>query len=130
MLKIPTVVNKSNLKDCELGVFVTEPVPANSILVQEDTSLQSIQLTKKQFDLIVFNIAQLKDTEQKKKLLKILELFNYNKSKLSLIISNLAYMNYNSNEYNVQYINNNLYSIRDIQSGEELVCSSIKVINY
>ena len=82
------------------------------------------------FDLIVFNIAQLKNNEQKSKLLKILELFNYNKSKLSLIISNLAYMNYNSNEYNVQYINNNLYSIRDIKSGEELICSSIKVINY
>lgn len=129
MLKIPTIVNKSNLKDCELGVFITEPLPANSILIQED-SLQSIQLTKKQFDLIVFNIAQLKDNEQKSKLLKILELFNYNKSKLSLIISNLAYMNYNSDEYNVQYINNNLYSIRDIKSGEELICSSIKVINY
>ena len=129
MLKIPTIINNSNLKDCELGVFVTESLPANSMLIQED-GLQSIELTKKQFDLIVFNIAQLKNNEQKSKLLKILELFNYNKSKLSLIISNLAYMNYNSNEYNVQYINNNLYSIRDIKSGEELICSSIKVINY
>ncbi len=89
-----------------------------------------IELTRKQLDLIVMNVSQLQDEKQKIKLLKTIDLFNFNKSKMSLTISNLAYINYNSNNYNIQYINNNLYAIRNIEKDEELICSSIKVVKY
>jgi hypothetical protein len=129
MLKIPTIIKKSTLKDCDLGVFITEPLSCDSLLIEED-SLGVIELTRKQLDLIVMNVSQLQDEKQKIKLLKTIDLFNFNKSKMSLTISNLAYINYNSNNYNIQYINNNLYAIRNIEKDEELICSSIKVVKY
>jgi hypothetical protein len=127
MLTVPTIIKNSTLKDCKLGVFVTNPLHVNSILIEENGALGVIELSQKQFNNIMFDVSQIEDTEQKNKLLDILNLFDFSRTKASLIISNLAYMNTVSIGYNVQYINGILYAIKNIEAGEELLCNSAKI---
>lgn len=128
MLTIPTVVKQSKLNPERLGCFVSCAIKQNSIIVEKQKEFGVIELSNSQFKEVMNLIISLPGEEQKRKLLKISDLFSFDRNNRILPISNIAYLNSSDSSYNVQYINGVLYSTRDIQNGEELICSVSRII--
>lgn len=123
MLTIPTIVKKSDLFPDRYGCFVCAPIKANSIIFEKQKEFGIIELSSTQFKEVISLILQLPGEEQKKRLLKICDMFNFDRHNKILPISNIAYLNSSDSNYNVQYINGILCSSKNIESGEELISS-------
>lgn len=130
MLMIPTIVKKSLLYPNQYGCFICSPIKKNSIIFENNKDFGIIQLSSSQFKEVIKIIISLPNEEQKKKLLSICDLFEFDRSNKILPISNIAYLNSSGENYNVQYTNGVLYSIRDIEIDEELISSIASVHHY
>lgn len=123
MLKIPTIVKKSILYPDRYGCFVCAPIKENSIILEKEKGFGIIELSSSQFKKMIKIIIDIPNEQQKNKLLEISELFEFDKNHRILPISNIAYLNTSDKDYNVQYINGVLCTIKDIEEGEELISS-------
>lgn len=127
MLKIPTIIKKSLIYPNRYGCFVCIPIKNNSIILEKEKEFNSIEISGSQFKKLLQIIMNLPNEKQKKDLLEISDLFEFDKSNRLLPIANIAYLNSSDKDYNVQYINGILYSVRDINENEELISSAVKI---
>lgn len=127
MLKIPTIVKKSILYPDRYGCFVCVPIKENSVILEKEKVFNAIELSSSQFKKMLQLIIELPNEKQKKELLEISELFEFDRNNRLLPISNIAYLNSSDTQHNVQYINGVLCAIKDIMEGEELICSMAKI---